>query len=101
MPMVSQQYLAVGRPNMMSQPVQHLLPRPGPPAPPLAHSIVPPPPPLPAAQAFSVPDLQPIRPVLSVSPQAQKAVPVPNSYGPGQSAPRVAPALTHNVRYHA
>ncbi|KAI7744431.1 hypothetical protein M8C21_017311 [Ambrosia artemisiifolia] len=97
MPIVSQQFLAVGRPNMVSQPMQHLPPRPGPPAPTLAHSIVPPPPPPPAAQAFSVPDVQPIRPVISVSPQAQQAVPVPNNYGPGQSGPRAALSLSYNL----
>ncbi|KAL8244339.1 hypothetical protein R6Q59_010597 [Mikania micrantha] len=96
MPM--QQFLTVGRPNMVSQPMQHLPPRAGPPAPPLTHSIVPPPPPPPpAAQAFSVPDVQTSRPVLSVSPQAQQAVPVPNNYGSGQSGPRVALHLTYNL----
>ncbi|KAF5806487.1 hypothetical protein HanXRQr2_Chr05g0222041 [Helianthus annuus] len=98
MPIVSQQFLAV-RPNMVSQPMQHLPPRPGPPAPPLAHSIAPPPPPPPAAQVFPVPDVQPIRPVMSVSPQAQQAVPAPNNYGPGQSGPRAAISLSYNVTY--
>ncbi|KAJ0570754.1 putative WW domain, FF domain, WW domain superfamily, FF domain superfamily protein [Helianthus annuus] len=96
MPIVSQQFLAV-RPNMVSQPMQHLPPRPGPPAPPLAHSIAPPPPPPPAAQVFPVPDVQPIRPVMSVSPQAQQAVPAPNNYGPGQSGPRAAISLSYNL----
>ncbi|KAK9080223.1 hypothetical protein SSX86_001899 [Deinandra increscens subsp. villosa] len=97
LPMVSQQFLAVGRPNMVSQPMQHLPPRPGPPAPPLTHSIVPPPPPPPpAAQAFSVPDVQTSRPVLSVSPQAHQTVPVSNNYGPGQSGPRAALSLSYN-----
>ncbi|XP_076894676.1 pre-mRNA-processing protein 40A-like isoform X2 [Bidens hawaiensis] len=82
MPIVSQQFLAVGRPNMVSQPMQHLPPRPGLPGPPLTHGMVPPPPPpLPAAQDFLVPDVQ---------PQAQQAVPVPNNYGPGLS-------LTYNL----
>ncbi|MFS7938823.1 putative WW domain, FF domain, WW domain superfamily, FF domain superfamily protein [Helianthus anomalus] len=97
MPIVSQQFLAV-RPNMVSQPMQHLPPRPGPPAPPLAHSIAPPPPPPPpAAQVFPVPDVQPIRPVMSVSPQAPQAVSAPNNYGPGQSGPRAAISLSYNL----
>nr|GEW05917.1 NIN-like protein [Tanacetum cinerariifolium] len=46
--MVPQQFLPVGRPNMVSQSMQHLSPRPGLP-PPLAHGIETPPPPPPAA----------------------------------------------------
>ncbi|XP_024976547.1 pre-mRNA-processing protein 40A-like isoform X2 [Cynara cardunculus var. scolymus] len=104
MPLVSQQFLPVGRPNIglpsqsqqlqLSQPMPHLPPRPGPPA----HSMVPPPPPppVPAPQAFSVPDGQPIRPGLSVSPQPQHAVPMHNNYLPGPSGPRVPLSLTYS-----
>lgn len=74
---------------MVSQPMQHLPPRPGPPPPPLAHGIVTPPPPPPAAQAFSVPDGQPSR--LIISPQAQQAVPINNNYMPGQNGPVALP----------
>lgn len=105
MPLVSQQFLPVGRPNIglpsqsqqlqLSQAMQHLPPRPGPPT----HSMVPPPPPppVPAPQAFSVPDGQPSRPVLSVSPQGQHAVPIHNNYLPGPSGPRVPLSLTYSL----
>ncbi|KAI3673052.1 hypothetical protein L6452_39162 [Arctium lappa] len=75
--------------------MQHLPPRPGPPT----HSMVPPPPPPPVAapQAFSVPDGQPSRPVLSVSPQAQHAVPIHTNYLPGPSGPRVPLSLTYSL----
>nr|GEW53715.1 pre-mRNA-processing protein 40A-like isoform X1 [Tanacetum cinerariifolium] len=97
--MVPQQFLPVGRPNMVSQPMQHLPPRPGlppPPPPPLAHGLGTPPPPLPAAQAFSVPDGLPSRPILSISPQAQQAVPINNNYMPGQNGP-VALPINYNL----
>lgn len=68
---------------MVSPPVQHLPPRPGPPP----HGIVQPPPPPPAPQAFSVPDGQ---------PQAQQAVSIPNNYAPGQTGPLVAHSITYN-----
>ncbi|KAJ9567002.1 LOW QUALITY PROTEIN: hypothetical protein OSB04_002968 [Centaurea solstitialis] len=105
MPLVSQQFLPVGRPNIglpsqsqqlqLSQPMQHLPPRPGPPT----HSMVPPPPPppVPAPQAFSVPDGQPSRPILSVSPQAQHAVPIHNNYLPAPTGPRVPLPLTYSL----
>lgn len=84
---------------MVSQTMQHLPPRPVPP-PPQTHSIVtPPPPPLPAAQSFSVPDGPSGRPILSVSPHVQPAVPIPNNYVPGQNGPMAPVSLAYNVRY--
>nr|XP_043607467.1 pre-mRNA-processing protein 40A-like [Erigeron canadensis] len=93
MPMMSQQFMPVGRPNMMSQPMQHLPPRAALPA----LGMVPPPSTPPAPQSFSGPDGQPSRPVMSVSPQPQHVVPMPNGYIPAQSGPRVAPPLAYNL----
>lgn len=79
MPLVSQQFLPVGRP------MPHLQP----------HGMVPPPPTLPAPQAFPLPDGQPGRPILPVSPQSQ--LPLPNNFVPGVNAPRVAFSITYNT----
>ncbi|XP_071701687.1 pre-mRNA-processing protein 40A-like isoform X2 [Rutidosis leptorrhynchoides] len=88
MPIVSPQFIPVGRPNMVSQPTQHLHHIP----------VVPtPPPPTPGQQAFSVLDGQSSRPIVSVSPQAQHAVPTANGYVTGQTGPRVALPITYSV----
>ncbi|KAK2968921.1 hypothetical protein RJ640_018613, partial [Escallonia rubra] len=83
-PVASQQYMSVMRSNIgvpshpqFSQPMPQLPVRPGQ----AGHG-------LPPAQSFPVPDLQPNRPIISVSPQPLQTAQIPSNYMPGVGGPR-------------
>ncbi|KAK3002105.1 hypothetical protein RJ639_022560 [Escallonia herrerae] len=83
-PVASQQYMSVMRSNIgvpshpqFSQPMPQLPVRPVQ----AGHGV-------PPAQSFPVPDLQPNRPIISVSPQPLQTAQIPSNYMPGVGGPR-------------